>query len=179
MPSSRTLTGLRGGPVQTSWNSTRPGAHGLRQSLAQTGHRLYWDSIEGKELVGVGWWKIQHKANLEPRKTTWAASKEAWLVEQGWWLSPSSLPSWDPTCSTVFNSKTPNTRRTRSCWSESRGEPQRWETGAPLLWRWSERAGIVQPREEKVPGRLYSNLPVSKGGLQESWRGTFYKDIWW
>jgi len=34
---------------------------------------------------------------------------------------------------------------------------------------------------KKIPiqrlGRPYSSLPVPEGGLQESWRGTFYKDM--
>ena len=30
---------------------------------------------------------------------------------------------------------------------------------------------------EKAEGRPYSSLPVSEGGLQESWRGTFYKGV--
>lgn len=31
---------------------------------------------------------------------------------------------------------------------------------------------IVQPREGKASGRPYSSLPVTNGGLQESWKGT-------
>ena len=49
--------------------------------------------------------------------------------------------------------------------------------GAPLLRGKAERVGAVQPGEENTPGRPYSSLPVPEGGLQESWRGTFYKDI--
>jgi len=30
---------------------------------------------------------------------------------------------------------------------------------------------------EKAPGGLYSMLPVPEEGLQESWGGTFYKDV--
>jgi len=30
---------------------------------------------------------------------------------------------------------------------------------------------------EKAPGRPYSRLPVPEGGLQASWRGTFYKGM--
>ncbi|GAB0199164.1 hypothetical protein GRJ2_002381800 [Grus japonensis] len=59
-----------------------------------------------------------------------------------------------PPCSTASSSGVPRTRRTWSCWSESRGgheDDQR--AGAPLLWRQAERVGIVQPGEEKAPGR--------------------------
>jgi len=30
---------------------------------------------------------------------------------------------------------------------------------------------------EKAPGQPYCSLSATKGGLQESWRGTFYKDM--
>jgi len=49
--------------------------------------------------------------------------------------------------------------------------------GTPLLWGKAETVGAVQPGEEKALGWLYSSLPVPKGGLQESWRGTFHKDM--
>ena len=39
------------------------------------------------------------------------------------------------------------------------------------------KVGVVQPGEEKAPGRPYSSLPVPKGGLQESWRGTLYQGV--
>ncbi|PKU35204.1 hypothetical protein llap_14489 [Limosa lapponica baueri] len=38
------------------------------------------------------------------------------------------------------------------------------------------RVMVLQTGEEKAPGRPYSSFPVSKEGLQESWKGTFYKD---
>ena len=41
----------------------------------------------------------------------------------------------------------------------------------------AERAGAVQPGEEKTPGRPYCGLSLPEGGLQESWRGTFYKGM--
>ena len=40
-----------------------------------------------------------------------------------------------------------------------------------------ERAGALQPGEEKSPRRPYSNLPVPERGLQESWGGTFYNGM--
>ena len=42
---------------------------------------------------------------------------------------PSTLLSCDPTRSTVYSSGAPNTRRTWSCWSRSRGGPQRSSEG--------------------------------------------------
>jgi len=47
-----------------------------------------------------------------------------------------------------------------SGWSRSRGSHKNDQrAGAPLPWRQVEGAGLVQPREEKVPGRPYSGLP--------------------
>ena len=39
--------------------------------------------------------------------------------------------------------------------------------GTSLLRGQAERAGAVQPREEKAPKRPYSSLSISKGVLQE------------
>ena len=41
----------------------------------------------------------------------------------------------------------------------------------------SERVGVVQLGDKKAPERHYCGLPVPEGGLQESWRGTFYKGM--
>ncbi|PKU28404.1 hypothetical protein llap_21292 [Limosa lapponica baueri] len=49
--------------------------------------------------------------------------------------------------------------------------------GTPLLGGQAERAGVVQPGEEKALGRPYSNLPIPKGGLQERWGGTLYQGV--
>ncbi|PKU45139.1 rna-directed dna polymerase from mobile element jockey-like [Limosa lapponica baueri] len=40
------------------------------------------------------------------------------------------------------------------------------------------RAGIVQPEEEKGPGRPYSSLPICEGILQERWRGALCQEVW-
>ena len=65
-----------------------------------------------------------------------------------------------------------NSRRTRSCWSGARGGPgDAGRAGAPLLGGQAERAGGVQPGEEKAPGRPSSPCQALKG-LQESWGGT-------
>jgi len=49
--------------------------------------------------------------------------------------------------------------------------------GTPLLQGKAERVGAVPPGEEKAVGRPYSSVPVRKGGLQESWRVTFYRGL--
>ena len=43
----------------------------------------------------------------------------------------------------------------------------------PPLQGQAERAGALQPGEEKAPRRPYRGLPVPEGGLQECWGGTF------
>lgn len=50
--------------------------------------------------------------------------------------------------------------------------------GEPLLQKKAERIVIVQP-EEKVLVWPYCSLPEPKGGLQETWRRSFYKNINW
>ncbi|GAB0175459.1 cAMP-dependent protein kinase inhibitor alpha [Grus japonensis] len=69
-------------------------------------------------------------------------------------ILPLCSPLLRPPCSAASSSGIPRTRRTWSCWSESRGghrdDPR---AGAPLLWRQAERVGIVQPGEEEAPGR--------------------------
>ena len=48
--------------------------------------------------------------------------------------------------------------------------------GLVCLWGQAERAGALQPGEEKDLRRCYSGFPVLEGGLQESWGEPFYKD---
>ena len=84
---------------------------------------------------------------------------------------------WAPTWSTASSSGAP----TQGHWAvgsdpeESHEDEQR--AGAPLLWGQAERAGVLQPREEKAVRWPDSDLPVSEGGTQESWEGTFYKCV--
>ncbi|PKU46943.1 glycerol kinase [Limosa lapponica baueri] len=40
-----------------------------------------------------------------------------------------------------------------------------------------DRLRVVQPGEEKAPGRPYSGLPILKGGLQERWGKTLYQGV--
>ena len=62
--------------------------------------------------------------------------------------------------------KTRTTGKTAPCWITSRGghknDPR---DGTPILQGQTERAGDVQPQEEKAPGRPDNSLSVSKAGL--------------
>ena len=48
-------------------------------------------------------------------------------------------------------------------------------SGAPPLRGQAERTGAFQPGEDKAPGRTDSCLIIPAGGLQKSWRETFYQ----
>jgi len=52
---------------------------------------------------------------------------------------------------------------------EGREDDQR--TGAPPLGGQAERAGALQPEEEKAPGGPYGGLPVpDRGPMEKLWR---------
>lgn len=62
-----------------------------------------------------------------------------------------------------------NIRMSWNYWSKSRGAPQRWAGGS------SEdriRAGVVQPGEKTISGRLYSGFPLPKNGPRGKLGGT-------
>ena len=59
-------------------------------------------------------------------------------------------------------------QQTWTCWSRSRGGHQNdLRDGTPLLWGKAERVGVVQPGEEKGPGRPCCSLPVLKGAYKK------------
>jgi len=85
---------------------------------------------------------------------------------------------WDPIWSTASSSGALSTGQTWTCWSGAKGgHKNNQRAGTPLLWGKAERVVTVQSREEKAPARPYSSLPVPEGGLQDSWKGTFYKGM--
>ena len=61
--------------------------------------------------------------------------------------------------------------------SPEEGHKNHSRGGTPLLWGKAERVGAVQPAEDKVPESSCCSLPAPEWGLQESWRGTFYKGM--
>ena len=89
---------------------------------------------------------------LQPRRPTvsWVALREVWPAGRGRGFCPSTLPSWDPTWSTVSSSGASNTRRTQSCWSRSRGGPQRWSevwSTSPVSTGWEMWGSLAWRRE--------------------------------
>ena len=47
------------------------------------------------------------------------------------------------------------------------------KAGTPLLRGKADRVGVVQPREEKAPGRPLSSLPVPEGTYKKAGEGLF------
>ena len=82
------------------------------------------------------------------------------------WLC--SLTSWwDPTWSPASSSGALSTRRTWTCWTRSRGGPQKWSEGWSIspARRKAERVGAIQPEEEKAAGGHYCwRGPIGKVG---------------
>ena len=149
MPSRGTWTSARSGSVWTSWGSTRPSARscvwvgaipaintgcgmkGLRAALPRRAWVYWW-------MKNLTW---ATNVRSEPRRPTisWAASREAWPAGRRRGFCPST-PLWsDLTWSSASSSGAPSTRRTWSCWSRSRGGPQRsskgWST-SPMRKGW-------------------------------------------
>ena len=99
---------------------------------------------------------------------------DLWPAGQGRWFCSSALLWWDPAWSPASSSGALSTGKTGICWSGSRGGHKiDLRAGAPLLWGQAERAGAVQPGEEKAPGRPDCGLPVLKGSLQKRWGQAF------
>ena len=113
-----TLAGLRGGPLQTSWSSTRPSAGTCTWVRAIIKHKYRlgreWNGLRAalrRRTCGC-WLKRRStwpgNVHLQSRKPTvcWAASKEDGQQVRRRSFSPSVLPWWGPTWSTVLCSGT-------------------------------------------------------------------------
>jgi len=119
--------------MNTGWRRSNTGwaENGLREAL--TGR--IWEC----QLMNYSTW--DGNVHLKPRRPTvfWVASREVWPGGQERRFRPSTLLSWNPTWSTVSSSGAPNTRRTSSCWSGSRGGPRRWSerwSSTPMRTGW-------------------------------------------
>ena len=183
MSSRGTMTGLRGGPVQKSWNSTRPSArthtwveaipstntgwakYGLRAALT----RRTWECWLMRGLAWPG------NVHSQPRKPTisWAVSHAAWPGGWGRGFCPSVLLWWDPTCSPASSSGAFSTEKTWTCCSRSRGGHKKDpRAGAPLLWGQAERVGAVWPRRREGCGEtLLQPSSTWRGGYKSAGEG--------
>ena len=107
----------------------------LNSPLTIESSTLDFHGIRTESRTWGYWWMKSStwpgSVHLQPRRPTvsWAASKAPWSAGQGSRFCPSSLLWWDPTQNTACRPGAPSTRRTWSCWSGSRGGPQRWSEG--------------------------------------------------
>jgi len=109
--------------------------------------------------------------HLQPTVSTvpWAASKES--GQQVELHSGESLPG------VLHPALEPLAQEGRGPLGAGReeGDKNDQRDRTPLLRGKAERAGVVQPAEEKAPERPYSSLSVPEGGLQEGWGKSFSK----
>ena len=100
----------------------------------QSGKRTYQEQPCRKEFGGLDGWKAEQETALcscspEGQQYFRLHQKRDWPAEQERLLTPFTLPLWGPVCSTACRSGSPTSRKTWSCWSVSRGGPQRWSQG--------------------------------------------------
>lgn len=136
-----------------------------------------------KGLRGARWrtwehWWVQSwirasRVHLQPRKpiTSLAVSQAAWPAGWGKGFCSSTPLSWDPSWTNASSSGAPSTRKTQSCWSGSKGGPQRWSEGwAPLSENWScavwRRKGLG--RSHLTATFLYIKVAVVTMGLNRN-----------
>ena len=134
-----TWTSWRGGPVWNSRSSTRSSTRSCTWVRATPAINTVWGIKEWKAALprrtwGHRWmksWIWATDVYLQPRRPTisWAASREARPAGWGREFCPSALLWWDLTWSPVSSSEALSTRRTRTCWSRSRGGPQKSSEG--------------------------------------------------
>ena len=160
MPSRGTWSSLRSGPVWTSWGSTRPSAgpaSGSGQCRYQ--YRLEDEGTESspaeKYLEVLVDEKLEWPSNVRLQSRGPTVSRAASpAVEPAGWGTPLLHSDEAPSSSPASSSGALSTVKTWSCWSGARGGHKRDpRAGVPLLWGQAERAGAVQPGEEKAAGR--------------------------
>lgn len=185
MPSRGSLIGLRSRPPHEV-----PQAKVLRlsQGSSQFQYRLSdvytdgdWEQLWEEGLRGSSRWKAWHKpavGTYSPEGQLHLGLHHKMADQQG--KGGDCLPLLCP-CEvplTVLHSALgpPEQKNAWSCWSRSRGaHVDDWRAGVPILWRQAEGGGLVPSGEEEVPGRPHCSLPLLKGDLQESRRGTVYE----
>lgn len=157
---------LGSGSIWTSWGTTRPSTRFCTwvRAILNINTDSRWTHLEPCEGgLEHGGWQNGHdptrcthspESKLGPDTSKWVRP-----ACRGRWLSTSPLLWWHPTW-VLCPAQVPG---------EGPGEDHKdgQNGGTPLQWRKAERVGVVQLKEEKVPGRPQSSLTVPKGGVQE------------
>jgi len=174
MPARGTWTGLRGGPVWTSWGSTRTCTTSCIWVGATPGINTGWgdeglESSPAKEdlgaLVGEKLDMSQQCALAAQKANNILSCTKSSVTSRLRGVCPSSLLWWDPIWSPASRFGALSTGKTRTCWIGFRGGPQKMIWGMEHL-SYEERLrelGLFSLEKRK----LQSSLSVVKGGLWE------------
>ena len=173
-----------GCPLLIRWTSEESPVYPFVQPQMQAGWRMDWERPwEG--LQGVGWPEAQHKLATCAHSPESQSHPRLHQEKRGHQIKgrdpPPLLRSGEtpPGVLPPAVEPSPQERHRPVGVRPEEGHKTDLKPGTPLQWGNTERAGAVQPGEEKTPRRPWSSLPLPEGGLHECWRGTFDNGMEW
>ena len=118
---------------------------------------------------------------LQPRRPTVSgvASKAAWPAGRGRGFCHSTALWWDPTWSPVSSSGALSTGKSWTCWSGSRGGPQKWSEGwstSPMRKGWESWGCSAWKR--RLWGDLIAAFQYLKGPYRKDGDRLFGRACW-